>query len=104
MFHIRNLIGAVVLISFGPLANSTAIAQPRTPAHAERTLDTLKTAYLQCERGAVSGKLATADIMLCSVIYEELKQRAFNGDFKRLKAWADKYLPKAEGDLTRSKL
>jgi hypothetical protein len=36
--------------------------------------------------------METGAIMMCSVIYEELKHRAFDGDFPRLKAWADQHL------------
>jgi hypothetical protein len=48
----------------------------------------LKTAYLTCSDAAGQGQLDTPQIMRCSVIYEELKRVAFNGDFYRLLAWS----------------
>jgi hypothetical protein len=50
-------------------------------------IEILKSAYLDCERAAVDGKLGQQDIMECSVIYEELKRRAFDGDYARMRAW-----------------
>ena len=47
----------------------------------------LKISYLSCERAAITGRLASADVMHCSVIYEELKRRAFDNDFEKLSAW-----------------
>ena len=48
----------------------------------------LKTAYLLCGRSAMKGELNTSEIMQCSVVYEELKLRAFDGDFEKLRAWS----------------
>jgi hypothetical protein len=59
-------------------------------------LDGLKLVYLNCEHRAAAGDLDTSEIMKCSMIYEELKRRAFGGDFRLLKAWADKQVA-AEG-------
>jgi hypothetical protein len=56
----------------------------------------LKLIYLDCERMAANGDLDTSEIMKCSMIYEELKRRAFDGSFRLLKAWADTKVP-AEG-------
>ncbi len=47
----------------------------------------LQALYLDCELRAQAGRLAGADASGCSVIYEELKSRAFGGDFRRLNAW-----------------
>jgi hypothetical protein len=52
------------------------------------SIDALKTAYLACDQAAVEGRLSGAAVMQCSVIYEELKQRAFGGDFEKLLAWS----------------
>jgi hypothetical protein len=73
------------------------------PARAEMPIERLKRAYLECERAAVNGRLATDEIMLCSVLYQELKQRAFDGDFQRLKAWADERLRAPEGRADRKR-
>lgn len=62
---------------------------PSGSAGAETTIDTLKQVYLVCERAAAKGDLDTGEIMRCAVVYEELKRRAFGGEFRRLKTWAD---------------
>jgi hypothetical protein len=69
------------------LLTATAHAQPLGAA--EMPIDILKTVYLECERAAVGGALGSSEVMQCSVVYEELKRRAFGGDFRRLKAWSD---------------
>lgn len=52
----------------------------------------LKRVYLDCERAVLAGGLGGGGIMQCSIVYEELKRRAFSGDFQRLKAWSDQQL------------
>lgn len=52
------------------------------------TVDELKRAYLACNRGALDDRLGTAGIIRCSLIYEELKRRAFGGDFGKLLVWS----------------
>lgn len=54
----------------------------------EVPIDELKRVYLSCDRAADSGQLNTGGIMYCSMVYEELKRRAFGGDFARLLAWS----------------
>ena len=58
----------------------------------DTAVDALKHVYLECERAAIGGGLRGGDVMHCSIIYEELKRRAFGGDFGRLKAWCDSQL------------
>lgn len=48
----------------------------------------LKRVYLSCDRAATGGQLNSAAIMQCSIVYEELKRRAFGGDFGKLLAWS----------------
>jgi len=81
------VIGLVALIL---VALATPVAYSRSP---EGNLDgvpidKLKRAYLSCDRAAISGRLDTAGIMYCSIVYEELKRRAFGGDFDHLIAWS----------------
>lgn len=57
--------------------------KPRAPS-----IDELKRAYLSCDRAAMGGQLRGAGTMQCSIIYEELKQRAFSGDFEKLLVWS----------------
>jgi len=51
-------------------------------------IDELKRVYLSCDRAAISGRLSIAGIMYCSIVYEELKRRGFDGDFDKLLAWS----------------
>ncbi len=72
------------------LIPATAVgSQPSGTPTGAVEIDVLKEVYLDCERAAVHGDLDTGAIMHCSEVYEELKRRAFGGDFRRLKAWAD---------------
>lgn len=52
------------------------------------SVEELKRAYLSCSDAALGGRLNNGGIQQCSVVYEELKQRAFDGDFERLLAWS----------------
>ena len=79
MVYIRNLTAAVVLGTLGPPTTSSAIAQLSASTHTKMPIENLKGTYLQCERAAVTGKLVTGDIMLCSVIYEELNSELSTG-------------------------
>lgn len=47
----------------------------------------LKRAYLECERLAQSGRLSTGGIAHCSTVYYDLKDRAFDGDFNKIRSW-----------------
>lgn len=49
----------------------------------------LEQIYLVCERQAAEGERDRGWAMHCSTAYEILKRRAFDGDFRRLKEWAD---------------
>lgn len=69
------------------LATTLAVSGDSRSALKNETVANLKISYLSCERAANSGRLASADIMQCSVIYEELKRRAFDNDFEKLNAW-----------------
>jgi len=70
-----------ILLLLAPL--QAAAGNPQPPSIAQ-----LKSMYLACSDAAHSGELGRAGIMQCSVIYEELKRRAFDGDFTRLLAWS----------------
>jgi hypothetical protein len=53
----------------------------------ELTLDELKRSYLACERASMTRVLRFAEAAQCSIVYEALKVRAFDGDFEKLRAW-----------------
>jgi hypothetical protein len=59
----------------------------------------LKAIYLTCERYAIAGDLASDGIGPCSIVYEELKRRAFDGDFGQLRQWFDEQ-KRAAGRIT----
>ncbi|HSG40563.1 MAG TPA: hypothetical protein VLE27_13055 [Thermoanaerobaculia bacterium] len=70
-------------------------AQARTPE--ALSPQSLRAAYLACERAATAERMDTGGVMECSAIYEELKRRVFGGDFGRLRAWSDPLLGRAPG-------
>ncbi len=58
--------------------------------HAETmSVERLKVIYLGCEDSATSQRLAGGDAMYCSIVYEELKERAFDGNSKKIREWLD---------------
>jgi len=58
------------------------------------SIERLKTVYLACNEASERGELGLGEIMHCSVVYEELKRRAFDGDFERLLAWSRSTAPR----------
>lgn len=60
-------------------------AQPA--AGVSESVDALKAAFLQCDDSSRQTALDSGSAAHCSVIYERLKQRAFDGDWERLRAW-----------------
>ena len=52
------------------------------------TVAELKTIYLDCDRRATDRSLSSSEVGACSVVYEELKKRAFDGDFDKFHAWS----------------
>ena len=76
---------ALVLLALAtPLAHGYSTAGEPKAAPVEE----LKLMYLECSRAAVGGRMSSGAIMQCSIVYEELKRRAFGGDFERLLAWS----------------
>jgi hypothetical protein len=49
--------------------------------------DDLKRLYLACDLSASTTGIPMSDVMRCSIVSEELKQRVFGNDFDRLLAW-----------------
>ena len=47
----------------------------------------LKAVYLGCERSAMRTLLGPGDAASCSIAFEELKRRAFDGDFENFLKW-----------------
>jgi len=61
---------------------SVAIAYIQQLADAD-----LKEFYLRCNRAALRGGLGSGEAALCSVGYETLLKRTFEGDFRALLDW-----------------
>jgi hypothetical protein len=80
-----------------PAATGQAVASPRN----RLTVDELRGIYLACDDAAAAGQLSRMSVMQCSVVYEELKRRAFDGDFGRLLAWSRSQPPLQRQPSTR---
>jgi hypothetical protein len=79
-----GFVGLMLIAWAAPMAHS----QSANGALKDAPIDELKRVYLACDRAAISGELDTAGIMQCSIVYEELKRRAFGGNFDKLLAWS----------------
>jgi len=84
---------AVVVLAAPPVqADAADRAFGRERGHVaalhELPEEALKAHYLNCSRAALKGSLGSHEIMLCSLGYEILLKRAFNGDFLALLAWS----------------
>ena len=85
--RMKGVAGALALIlavSAAPLAQSRTASEELDVVPVEY----LKRIYLLCAGAAMDGQLDNAGIMQCSIAYEVLKERAFDGDFLKLLAWS----------------
>ena len=93
--RMRVVAGAFALslaASQAPLAHSQSASDELHSVPVEY----LKRIYLSCAGGAIDSQLDNGAIMRCSVAYEVLKERAFDGDFLKLLAWSQAH-PIAQG-------
>ena len=74
-------------LALAAFVSTASTAQPDRSHLATLTVDKLKLMYLECDRRARQTMLGSAEAAHCSMAYEELKQRGFDGDFGRLLAW-----------------
>lgn len=81
-------------------ATFAILASIACDVHAEAALpisiEELKQTYLHCERRALVERISTNDIILCSVVYEDLKRLAFDGDWVMLWTWSKRALSRGE--------
>jgi len=63
------------------------MAEPDRAHLADISVEQLKGAYLECERRASRMLLDVDDSTACSMLHEELRQRGFGGNFRRMLAW-----------------
>ena len=69
-------------------AQQVAAEGSAATAHIQQLADTdLKEFYLRCNRAALRGGLGSGEAALCSVGYETLLKRTFEGDFRALLDW-----------------
>jgi hypothetical protein len=82
------------------VALAIPMAQGRSPDGdlKDVPIDELKTDYLSCNGAAISGRLNAGGITECSVVYEELKRRAFGGDFAKLLDWSKAHPSVQDGE------
>lgn len=81
------LLAAMVLV-LGVLQPADANEPSRISS---MSIEGLKGIYLECEKAAAASKLNNGDVMYCSLVYEELKEKAFEGDFGRIRSWLDRH-------------
>ena len=68
-----------------------AIGDDRPSAIGAQSVDRLKALYLGCEQAASSGSLTGGGVMSCSMVYETLKEKAFEGEFRQIRSWLDRH-------------
>ena len=88
----RSALAAAALLG----AFAAAQAQPARDGVGHLSVTELKRGYLACHRASMRRALAAGESMQCSMVYEELKQRAFGGDFERVLAWTHTQLPRTD--------
>lgn len=84
----RAPLGAAIILSFGVVH---AAASDEPPLIGSMSIEQLKGVYLGCEQSAKASRLNGGDVMYCSLAYEELKKKAFEGEFRRIKSWLDRH-------------
>jgi len=89
----ENVVAFAALVLAAPNV-PLAYGQTAGDEPGKATVAELKSAYLACDREALGGRDDTGLIMQCSVVYEELLQRGFGGDFYKLLTWSRAHTPK----------
>lgn len=84
----QHKIRCVALILCAALFSAPAFGKSESSDKKQLTVAELKAIYLNCDRDAMRGILGAAEMGACSMVYEELKKRAFDGDFERFLVWS----------------
>ncbi len=75
-------------ITWGSAASAQGCeGTPTPPVVPSQATSDLEKAYWACDHATTHQAFDRATAMTCSVIYEELKAKKFNGDFCRMLAW-----------------
>lgn len=82
-----RLAWACALCAAACVATAAVYAQPPAAACKPAPIEQLKAAYLACADHTARHRMDEALAQHCGAIGEQLKQRAFDGDFDRLIAW-----------------
>ena len=87
--HIHRVapLGAAIMFVFG--VHQSAGADDQSCINSMSIVE-LKSVYLGCEQAATTSRLNGGDAMYCSMVYEELKNKAFRGEFRRITSWLDR--------------
>lgn len=94
--NIHSIAITACALGLASTMSSAQVTDARYEEFDHLSIAQLKSAYLDCERASVRGHLTRVGIMQCSIVYETLKERAFEGDFERLLAWS-----RAQPDIAR---
>lgn len=79
---------ALGIASLGLLVAAVHATEAGNALRTDRmSIETMKSVYLECERSASGGRQGTGEAMYCSIVYEDLKQQAFGGEFQRIRTW-----------------
>jgi len=81
-------LSTTALILCAALSSAPAFGKSESGEKKQLTVAELKTIYLNCDRNAMRGILGSSETAACSIVYEELKKRAFDGDFEKLLVWS----------------
>lgn len=93
--HLLSAVAAIAILTPGITARAQAMDPIVASDHKSLSVQLeaisereLKRAYLRCSREAVQRTLGFGGIASCSIVYETLLRRLFEGDFYALIAWS----------------
>jgi hypothetical protein len=86
--QLHQLSSRIVSLFFAVAVPLAAAAEPDRSQLKHLTIDDLKAIYAACNNAVLNGRIDFGTVAQCSVVYEELKERAFGGDFARLREWS----------------
>lgn len=84
----HDLISRIASLAFAVVLPLAAAAEPADARLSKMTIDELKALYAACNDAVLNGRIDFGTVAQCSVGYEALKERAFGGDFARLREWS----------------
>jgi hypothetical protein len=80
-------LGGAIMLALG-VHNSNGADDPS--GISSMSVDELKSVYLRCEQATTIRRLNGGDVMYCSLVYEQLKEKAFGGEFRRITYWSNR--------------